>query len=150
MIFSSYDNLYHSSSIVVCTKQVILFPNKHWFLHFSSIYLLKTLCEKDNNEQCVLFPHCFLPFWRTSCYLYQILICRLQTLSVWKSLNIVIWEKVEYKSWNLNPFPNKSLFLCVCSKSLYLSFVYILANVELFTFCILKCRLQFVSISTSL
>ena len=37
--------------------------------------------------------------------------CRLQNLSVWKSLNFVIWERV-------NPFPNKTCFLFVCSTSL--------------------------------
>ena len=47
-------------------------------------------CEKRRNyEQFLLFPQCFLTIWTTFCYFRQIWNCRLQTLSVWKSLNFV-------------------------------------------------------------
>ena len=51
--------------------------------------------EIARNEQFLLFPHCFLPFWRTFRHFYNIKNCRLQTLSVWKSLNFVVSERVK-------------------------------------------------------
>ena len=44
--------------------------------------LLKTLREKEK-----------LPIWRTFYHLNHILNCRLQTLSVWKRLKSVVWER---------------------------------------------------------
>ena len=41
--------------------------------------------EIARNEQILLLPQCFLPVWITFCHFCQILNCRLQTLSVWKS-----------------------------------------------------------------
>ena len=49
------------------------------------------------NKQFLLFPQCFLSFWKTFCHFHQIQNCRLQTLSVWMSLNFVIWERVNDK-----------------------------------------------------
>ena len=48
------------------------------------------------NEQFLLFPQCFLPVWITFCHFRQIWNCRLQTLSVWKSLKFVVskWVKI--------------------------------------------------------
>ena len=63
------------------------------------------------NEQFLLFPQCLLPIWRAFCHFHQIKNCRLETLSVWKSLTCVVWERV-------NPFSNKPLFLRVCSSNL--------------------------------
>ena len=37
----------------------------------------------------------FLPIWRTFCHFHRIWNCRLQILSVWKSLKFVIWERVK-------------------------------------------------------
>ena len=47
--------------------------------------------EIDRNEQFLLFPQCFLPVRITFCHFCQIRNCRLQTLSVWKSLKFVVW-----------------------------------------------------------
>ena len=47
--------------------------------------------EIARNEQFYLFPQCFLPVWTTFRHFRQIWNCRLQTLSVWKSLKFVIW-----------------------------------------------------------
>ena len=44
-------------------------------------------------EQFLLFPQCFLPFWRTLSQFYKIQNCRLQTLSVWKNLKFVVSER---------------------------------------------------------
>ena len=53
-------------------------------------------------EQFLLFPQCFLPVWRTFCHFYQIWNCRLQTLSVWKSLKFVVWERVKlFPKWQI-------------------------------------------------
>ena len=49
--------------------------------------------EIAHNKQFLLFPQCFLPVWRTICYLHQT--CHLLILSVWKSLKFVVWERVK-------------------------------------------------------
>ena len=36
--------------------------------------------EIARNEHFLLFPQCFLPFWRTFCHLHQTEMCHLQTL----------------------------------------------------------------------
>ena len=43
------------------------------------------------NEQFLLSPQCFLPVWIAFCHFSQIWNCRLQTLSVSKSLEFVVW-----------------------------------------------------------
>ena len=51
------------------------FPNKPWFLRVCSTCLLKNNVgngEIARNEQFLLFPHCFLPVWRTSCHFHQL------------------------------------------------------------------------------
>ena len=59
--------------------------------------------EIARNEQFLLFPQRFLAFSRTSRHFPQIQNCRLQPLSLWKRLKLVVWEKV-------NPFQNKPWF----------------------------------------
>ena len=51
--------------------------------------------EIARYEQCLLFPQCFIPVWITFCCFHQNKNCSLQTLSVWKSLKFVIWERVK-------------------------------------------------------
>ena len=90
------------------------FSNKPWSLWVYSSSPLQTLWGKEKfarNKQFLLFPQCFLPFQRTVHHFHQIQNCRLQTLSIWKSLKFVVWEK-------LNPFPNKPWFLHVCCTSI--------------------------------
>ena len=48
------------------------------------------------DEQFVHFPQCFLPFWRTLCLFHRIKDRHLQTLSVWMSLKLVVWERVNF------------------------------------------------------
>ena len=50
------------------------------------------------NEQFLLFPQCFLPVWRTFFHFHQIWNYCPQTLSVWKSPNFVIRERVNHFS----------------------------------------------------
>ena len=54
--------------------------------------------EIARNEQFLLFPQCFISFWRTFCQCKQVLNCRLQSLSLWKSLKFVVWERVKLLS----------------------------------------------------
>ena len=73
------------------------FPNKPLFLCVCCICLLKTLGkgETAHFKQFLLFRHCFLYFWRTFSHFYQTSNCHLQTLTVWKSLKFVIWERLK-------------------------------------------------------
>ena len=51
--------------------------------------------EIARNEQFLLFPQCFHPIWISLCHFRQIWNCRLQTLSVWKSVKFLVWKKVK-------------------------------------------------------
>ena len=53
--------------------------------------------EIARNKQFLLFPQCFLPLWRIFCHFHIIEDYRLQTLSGWKSLKFVVWERVIFK-----------------------------------------------------
>ena len=81
-------------------------PNKPWFSCVCSMSLLKTVGKGEfvYNEQFILFPQYFLPFFRTFCHFHLIWNCHLQTLSVWKSLKFVIWER------GIQGF----LYICTC------------------------------------
>ena len=48
------------------------------------------------NEQFLLFSQCLLPCWRTFYHFHQIQDCRLQTLSSWKSVEFVVWERIKH------------------------------------------------------
>ena len=52
--------------------------------------------EIARNEQFFLFPQCFQPLWRTFPHFHSIQNCHLQTLSVWKGLKFVVWERVKH------------------------------------------------------
>ena len=70
------------------------FPHNDIFWRPWETSLLKTLWGKGEiarNEQFLLFPQCFLPVWKIFFHFRQIWNCRLQTLSVWKSLKFVVW-----------------------------------------------------------
>ena len=51
--------------------------------------------EIAHTEQFLLFQQCCLLVWRTFCHFLQTCNCCLQTLSDWKILKFVIWEKVK-------------------------------------------------------
>ena len=73
------------------------FPNKPWFLCVYSTSLLKTLQEKEELlvTSNFSFSHrIFYSFGELSAIFIKLKICCSQTLSVWKSLNFAIWEKV--------------------------------------------------------
>ena len=67
----------------------------------SSVQVFWKHCGKGEiarNEQFLLLPQRFLPVRRTFCHFSQIRNCRLQTLSVWKSLKFVVRERVNERS----------------------------------------------------
>ena len=45
--------------------------------------------EIARYEQYLLYPQCFLPIWKSSCYFHQIQNCHLQTLKLEDSESIV-------------------------------------------------------------
>ena len=49
-------------------------------------FVFTCLQYKSYNEQFLLFPWCFQPLGKTFCQFHKIQNCRLQTISVWKSL----------------------------------------------------------------
>ena len=72
------------------------FPNKPWFSRVcKSFENTVGKGEIARNEQFLLFPQCFLSLWRTFCHFRHTKNCRLQSLSVWKSLKFVVWERVK-------------------------------------------------------
>ena len=58
--------------------------------------------EIANNEQFLLLPQSFLLILRTFYHFYQIENCRLQTISVLKSLKFFLWEKVNCSQQKLS------------------------------------------------
>ena len=75
------------------------FPNKPWFLRVCSTNLLKTLREKEKplvTSNFSFFLNVFLPIWRTFRHFHQTQNCRLQTLSVWKSLKCFVWKGLRH------------------------------------------------------
>ena len=94
----------------VVWERVNPFPNKPWFLPVCNTSLMKTLWEKDilvitviitifrgraRNEQFLIFLQCFLPLRRTICHIHQIQNYRLQTLSLWESVKVVVRGRVK-------------------------------------------------------
>ena len=85
------------------------FPNKPWFLRVCSTSILKTLWEKEKLlvTSNFSFSHNVLYlFGEFSAIVIKIWNCHLQSLSVWKSLKFVVWERVNPPLCLLNPFPN--------------------------------------------
>ena len=82
------------------------FTNKPWYTQVDLLYKsIENTVGKGEiaHKQFLLFPHCFLTFWITFSHVHHISNCRLQTLSVLKSLESVVWEKG-------NPLPNNATF----------------------------------------
>ena len=99
-------------------KNSNLFPNKPWFLRVCNTSLLKTLWEKEKLlvMSNFSFSHsAFYPFGKLSAIFFQIQNWHLLTLSNWKGLKFVVWERVNVTSRQLNPYQKKPLFLRICS-----------------------------------
>ena len=62
------------------------------------------------TSKLLLFPQSFLPFQKTSCHFHQIKISHLRTLSVWKSLKFIVWERLTLPhNPHFNPLPNDEI-----------------------------------------
>ena len=89
---TNYKLLGHESKIINS------FPNKPCILHVSSRRLLKTLMEKEkllvrsNSPFPTVFSTCLENFLLFS----SIQNCHLQTLSTWKSLTSIVWERLKH------------------------------------------------------
>ena len=74
------------------------------FLFVCSTSLFENTVGKSEiarNEQ-FLFSHCvFYPFGELFSYFHQIQKCHLQSLTDWKSIKFVIWERVFLRGQNL-------------------------------------------------
>ena len=83
----------------ICFK-LTLSQTSPGFLRVCTTSFLKTLREKEKllvTSNFSFFPQCVIPFWSTFCHFHQIQNCRLQFLSVWKSLKFVVWKRVKTK-----------------------------------------------------
>ena len=86
-------------------KILILSQISPGFLPVCSTSLLKTLWEKEKllMTSSFSFSHSvFYPFWRTFCHFHKTQNCRLQTLSVWKSLKFVVRKRVKHVGTHSN------------------------------------------------
>ena len=89
------------------------FPNKPWYLRVCSTILLKTLCEKEKLLVTSNFSFSHSVFYLSgelSAISIKFKNCRLQTFSVWKSLKLVIWERVKCLCWYCYDGANYSSF----------------------------------------
>ena len=84
------------------------FPNKAWFLRVCSTSLLKILWEKEklfsaDLENFLSFSSSLNLLSATSFNLEESTICRLQTLSIWKSLQFVVCKLFQFgRVYNLS------------------------------------------------
>ena len=88
--------MYESNSILYCIQacSCLTLSQTSPVFYVSSVDIFWKHCGKRRNKQFLLSSQCFLTVWRTFCHFHQIQNCRLQTLSIWKSLKFVIWERV--------------------------------------------------------
>ena len=75
-LFVVYDN-YLCYTLIISVLQECFnpFPNKSLFytcLQYKSFENTVGKRKIARNEQFLLFPHCFLPFWMTFCQFHQI------------------------------------------------------------------------------
>ena len=88
-------------SVLKSLKSFNSFPNKtlvFMCLQYKSFENTVGKEEIARNEQFLLFPQCFPSFLENFLPFCETQNCRLQTLSVWKSLKFVVWERVKPES----------------------------------------------------
>ena len=90
---TEYLSRWRKVNISLCNWYLNPFPHYDTFWRPWETSLLKTLWEKEKLLITSNFSisQCFLPIWIAFCYFHQIWNCRLQILSVWKSLKFVVW-----------------------------------------------------------
>ena len=98
VFYSIKDKFHHLTQDETCLQMLPIWARLNPFLNKPSTSLEKTLWEKGEiacNEQFLLLPQCFLTVWRTFCHFHPIWNSHLQSLSFWKSLKFVVWERVQ-------------------------------------------------------
>ena len=78
------------------------FPNKPWFLCVCSTSHLKTQWEKEKlllTSNFSFFHSVFYAFGDISAIFIKFQNCHKETLSVWKSVKFVVWERVKVPSF---------------------------------------------------
>ena len=89
-----------------------------WIHYYTQNNALSTHCRCIKPFPNKLFPQPFLHLQRIFHHFHVIHTCHLQTLSVWKSLNFIIWERVKplfaREQLHLNA-PRRALLLQVSS-----------------------------------
>ena len=94
----------HSSSLLENRRNVVwnyiltLSQTSPGFLRVCSTSLLKTLMEKEKllvTSNFAFSISVFYLFGQLSAIFITIYNCRLQTVSVWKSLKFVVWKRVK-------------------------------------------------------
>ena len=91
--------LFHSQDLPL--SGIYSFPNKPWFLRVCDTNLLKTLWEKEKLLVTSNFCFSHIVSYLSKNFVPVSSNCRLQTLSVWKSLKFVVWERVKMKICSL-------------------------------------------------
>ena len=101
------------------------FPNKPRVLRVCNISLLKTLLEKEKllkNKKFLLLPWFSLLIYRIFCHFHQIWNCHLHSLSVWKSLEFVVYAgfTLPIRSTQLSQLPKvpDQMWLMACIRLL--------------------------------
>ena len=98
----------------MCTAQVLNpVPNKPWLLRVCGTSLLKTLRRKEKLLiiSNFSFSHSvYYPLGELSAIFIKSKNCRLQALSIWKSLQFVVWERVkDYTTCNSSCITNRQV-----------------------------------------
>ena len=86
---------------IYCTLTPLLFPKQvlvFTCLQYKSFENIEGKGEIARHEHFLLFPQCFLPVWGGFCHFHQIWNCRLQTIPVWKSLNLSLRKGLKQTS----------------------------------------------------
>ena len=87
-----FQNSFQYTFVNSFPKQALVFT----CLQYKSLENTVGKGEIARNEQFLLFPQCFLAVWKTFYHFHLIWNYRLQTLSVWRSLKVVVWERVNW------------------------------------------------------
>ena len=94
---------YSNSSTIAAIISVTLYHTTQNLVqneHFPKQALVFTCLQYKSfdiapKEQFLLYPQYFLPIWRTFYHFHQIQNCRLQILTLWKSLKFIVWARVK-------------------------------------------------------
>ena len=116
----------NQSKNILFNKIVLPFPKQALVftcLQYKSFENTLVKGEIAYNKQYLLFPQCFQPVSRSFCHFHQIYNCRLQTLSVQKSLKFFVWERVKEKRWIKHSFAItefQTVLVCLISAEIIL------------------------------